>query len=158
MKKEAVISQCGKYRYRLWREWDDSKPCVLFVMLNPSTADGEKDDPTIRRCIGYAKSWDFGSLYVGNLYAYRATNPKELLQVVDPLGVDNQKHLDYMVSQSNLVIWAWGNGAIVAKLEDRVGSTTWNLNDPAHYLEMSKGGVPKHPLYLKKDLKPIRII
>ena len=65
----AIISDCGKYRYQLWRKWDPSLPVVLFIMLNPSQADASEDDPTIRRCINYAKSWGYGGIYVGNLFA-----------------------------------------------------------------------------------------
>ena len=76
----AVFSPCERYRYKLWRVWDPARPlgCVMFLMLNPSTATDTEDDPTIRRCIGYARSWGYGGLYVGNLFAYRATDPADL--------------------------------------------------------------------------------
>ena len=76
----AAFSPCGRYRYKLWRVWDPARPlgCVMFLMLNPSTATDNEDDPTIRRCIGYARSWGYGGLYVGNLFAYRATDPRRL--------------------------------------------------------------------------------
>ena len=82
----AVISECGKYRYSLTRIWDESKPKVMFIMLNSSTANANNDDPTIRRCINFAKAWGFGDLYVCNIFAYRATNPQELLKVDNPFG------------------------------------------------------------------------
>ena len=83
----AVFSPCGRYRYKLWRVWDPDLPlgCVMFLMLNPSTATDAEDDPTIRRCIGYARSWGYGGLYVGNLFAYRATDPTALQRVDHPL-------------------------------------------------------------------------
>ena len=77
----AEISDCGKCRWQLWRIWDDSKPKILWIMHNPSTADAEKDDPTIRRIINFSKSWGFGGLYVGNVFPYRSTNPKDLIGI-----------------------------------------------------------------------------
>ena len=76
MDSGACFDSTGAYRYRLWREWDVSKPSVTFVMLNPSTAGAKDDDPTIRRCLSFARSWGFGRLEVVNLCAYRATSPK----------------------------------------------------------------------------------
>lgn len=99
MIKSAIISECGKYRYSLSRIWDENKANVLFIMLNPSTADGDVDDPTIRRCIGFAKSWGYGGIYVGNLFAYRATDPKELLKVENPIGFENIHHLMDMYNE-----------------------------------------------------------
>ena len=71
IRRNAELSACGKYRYRLSRIWDDKKPLVLFIMLNPSTADAEQDDPTIRRCIAFAKNWGYGGFMAGNLFAFR---------------------------------------------------------------------------------------
>lgn len=153
----AHISPCGKYRYFLSRIWDIKKPRVLFVMLNPSTADAEKDDPTIRRCIGFAKEWGYGGIYVVNLFALRATNPTELLAAHLPVGVENETWIRKASSLSNLVVCAWGNGRIVEKLQKRLDSNwkplSW-IDKPLYYLELTNDGTPKHPLYLKKDLKP----
>ncbi len=143
----ALISSCKRYRYKLWRIWDDDLPKVLFIMLNPSTADESKDDPTIRRCINYAKSWGYGGLFVGNLYAYRTTDPRELKKIYDPIGDDNYKCLLEMFQKCSAVICAWGNN------EPMPIELKKNLSR-LHYLELSKTGIPKHPLYLKKDLKP----
>jgi hypothetical protein len=157
----AILSDCKNYRYSLTRIWDNSKPKVLFIMLNPSTADAEKDDPTIRRCIRFAKDWGYGGLYVVNLFALRATNPKELLAAPFVVGVDNEKWIRKMGSLSDLVICAWGNGSIVNKLQKRLDHTwkplSW-INKPLHYLELSKDGTPKHPLYLSKHLTPRRYV
>ncbi len=156
MKKQAIISECGKYRYQLSRIWDESKPKVMFIMLNPSTADALKDDPTIRRCIAFADSWGYGGIMVGNLFAYRATNPKDLLNVQDPAGAENQKHLDEMFESCDMIVCAWGNSGIVKTISKKnpeykpFGPT----KDRLHYLELSNDGTPKHPLYLKGDLKP----
>lgn len=151
----AVISECGKYRYRLWRVWDESKPKLLFIMLNPSTADASKDDPTIKRCIGFAKSLGFGSIYVGNLYAYRATDPSELLNCPDPYGPCNVVTLLSMIGSCDQVICAWGNSWILKKLKDIPYNDLFkSLVKPLYCLDLSIDGTPRHPLYLKSDLKP----
>lgn len=157
----AVISDCEKYRYSLTRVWDDNKPRVLFIMLNPSTADAEKDDPTIRRCIGFAKDWGYGGIYVVNLFSRRATNPKDLLNAPFVVGVENEKWFRRMSALAHLVVCAWGNSAIVDKLQKRLDSCwkplSWiDKSKPLHYLELSNDGTPKHPLYLPKTLKPVR--
>jgi len=153
MIKGALISDDGKYRYKLWRIWDDNKPCVLFIMLNPSTADAFEDDPTIRRCINFAKSWGYGGLYVGNLYAYRATDPKELKRVDDPNGIPNEANIYEMFTHCDKVICAWGNDKIV-RLSNVVNIIPENK---LYYLDKCKSGQPKHPLYLKGDLKPKKL-
>lgn len=153
----AVLSDCKKYRYSLTRVWDDNKPRVLFVMLNPSTADAEKDDPTIRRCIGFAKDWGYGGIYVVNLFALRATNPKDLLKAPFVVGIENEKWFRRMSSLAHLVVCAWGNGKIVDKLQKRLDHNwkplSW-ISKPLHYIELSNDGTPKHPLYLQKHLTP----
>lgn len=90
---DAVLSDCGTYRYSLTRVWDESRPRVCFVMLNPSTADASANDPTIVRCRNFAYSWNYGSLEVVNLFAYRATNPRVLRTVQDPIGPENDRHI-----------------------------------------------------------------
>lgn len=153
MIKGAIISECKRYRYRLWRIWDDSKPKVLFVMHNPSTADAEDDDPTIRRCIGFAKSWGYGGIYAGNLIPYRATHPKELLSVPFDIlypGLDNMKHINEMSVVCHMHILAYGNPIIP-------GITPDYFDDRWHYLKFTKSGNPCHPLYLPANLLPKRM-
>ena len=156
MDKGAIISDNKKYRYLLWRRWDKSKPMVTFMMLNPSTADASQDDPTIRRCVGFAKSWGYGGMYVCNLFAYRATNPKELLTADDPFGDENGWHIALAFQVSEKVVCAWGNRPILNKLMK--GQQELDLiqiaEDKLYYIELSKDGTPKHPLYLKKNLEP----
>jgi len=145
-----------KYRYGLWRHLNGHLGPVLFVMLNPSTADAEKDDPTIRRCIGYAKKWGHDRIFVGNLFAYRSTDPKKLKRVKDPVGSLNNQHLLAMRDQSCLVIMAWGcNGSLLGRDNEVISllQTDWI---PIKALKITKQGHPSHPLYLKKDIKPIR--
>lgn len=158
MIKDAYISSCEQYRYELRRIWDEDKPKVLFIMLNPSTADSDTDDPTIRRCIGYAKDWNCGGILVGNLFAYRSTNPNGLLKVDDPIGDDNIWHIKNLVSQSDIVVCAWGNSNIVERLDKKINYDYRPLSvikSKLHCLELSNNGTPKHPLQLKKDLKLI---
>ena len=116
VKKGALMSDCKVYRYRLWRIWEEAKPKVMFIMLNPSTADGKMDDPTVRRCISFAKSWGYGGLYVANLFAYRSTQPKDLLEQTDVVGLDNSFHLKEMSKKCEIAVCAWGNSKIVNKL------------------------------------------
>lgn len=154
----AVLSKCGKYRYSLTRIWDVTLPRVLFIMLNPSTADAEINDPTIRRCMGFAKDWGYGGIYVVNLFALRATNPKDLLGYTFVVGIQNEVWFRAMSDLSDLVVCAWGNSPILDKLQKRLDHTwkplSW-INKPLNYLELSKDGTPKHPLYLPKNLTPI---
>jgi hypothetical protein len=151
MLRDALISECGTYRYKLWRRWDVTKPRVGWIMCNPSTADAEQDDPTIRRCIGFAKAWGFGGIAVCNLYALRATDPRELWRHPAPVGPDNDSYLLDSVDDP-VTVCAWGvngrRGDAVIKALSRAGAAL-------HYLEMTKAGIPKHPLYLRGDLTPI---
>ena len=145
MKKNAVISECDKYRYSLVREWDKSKGKVLFIMLNPSTADSNQDDPTIRRCVNYAKSWEkYGGIMVGNLFAFRSRNPKDLKSVRDPVGSNNLRFLKEMIVKSSLVVCAWGNGY--------GGPPQYliNMTNDLYFLSLNKDGSPSHPLMLNK--------
>ncbi|MES2616770.1 MAG: DUF1643 domain-containing protein [Bacteroidota bacterium] len=154
----ATISACEKYRYTLSRIWDSNKPKVMFVMLNPSTADSDNDDPTIRRCIGFAKSWGYGGLVVCNLFAYRATNPKDLLKVENPVGDENLIYTKAIAEEVEVIVCAWGNNYIVKKiLKTKEGQALLEFaSDKLHYLKLSKNKTPMHPLYLRSDLKPTK--
>jgi len=151
MEKGAHISDCGSYRYNLYRCWDRSKPFMAFVMLNPSTADASEDDPTIRRCMSFAKRENCGGIEVVNLFAYRATDPKQMKSVIDPVGPENDAYLHEVAMDDNkYIVCAWGahgshrgRDKEVLKLLD-IGSTI-------RHLGLTKAGQPKHPLYLKSD-------
>jgi hypothetical protein len=153
MKKEdfkgAIISDCGKYRFQLWRIWDAAKPKILWIMHNPSTADDELDDPTIHRVITFSKSWGYGGIYVGNLFPYRATNPKELKNkpIEEIAPIENFKHIREMVRKCDFHILAYGN-PVVPDTEPELFDVYW------HYLKLTVSGNPHHPLYLKGDLQP----
>lgn len=163
----AVISGCGKYRYQLTRTWDDqARRRAVFIMLNPSTADERQDDPTIRRCMGFARAWDCGSLVVLNLFAIRATNPVVMLADNDPEGPDNWEHFrrfiddpeDWITRERDIVVCAWGaHGAHRDQDKTVMG---WLDRFAAHpqCLGITKGGQPKHPLYIAANtpLQPYR--
>lgn len=153
IKNFATISDCGKYRYLLIRKWDESKPDAMFIMLNPSTADGEKDDPTIRRCVGFAKSWGYGGIMVVNLFAFRATNPKDLFSPEDPIGEENLMWIRLASEQSELVICAWGNGKLVDKLSKGYKPLSV-VSKTLMHLGLCNDGTPRHPLYLRGDIFP----
>nr|WP_300338290.1 DUF1643 domain-containing protein [Actinomyces sp.] len=149
--KTAELSPDRRYRYRLTRSWGDG-PHVVFVMLNPSTADASEDDATIRRCMGYARDWGFCGIDVVNLYALRSKNPDDLWAASDPVGPSNDYWLQMIIGQSPAVIAAWGAGARperVAELRRMVPA------NKLFALGVTKDGAPRHPLYLPKDAKPV---
>lgn len=154
MKKDAYLSSDGMYRYMLYRKWDDKLPDVAYIMLNPSTADHDIDDPTIRRCIGFAKSWGYGGIYVVNLFAFRSTDPKKLMFADDPIGDENSWWIRNVSRFSEKVVCAWGNGPILKKLLGNVSPLKQleGVKHKLHYITLSKEGVPCHPLYLRGEL------
>lgn len=155
MRRDAVISPCGGYRYQLSRTWSQAGPSAVFVMLNPSTADATADDPTIRRCIGFARSWGCGGLVVVNLYAWRATDPAELRQAKDPIGPENDSHLAavsaYAAQQDAPLVAAWGAHAREERIARAVALTGMHRLTA---LALTKSGQPAHPLYLRAGLAP----
>jgi len=151
MNKGAIISDCGQYRYQLWRIWND-KPRVLFICLNPSTADARQDDPTLRRLIGFSYQLGFGGLYLGNLFAYRSTYPSDLIRPNNPVGLENDHHLLRMAAFCRETVFAWGNDGALLDRHQQVIS----MFPDAMCLGITKTGQPKHPLYLPKDSQLIK--
>lgn len=152
MRKTAVIDETGKYRYLLTRTWDESNPPAVFIMLNPSTADAEQDDPTIRRCIDFARRWDCGGIRVVNVFAFRATDPKELCKVKDPIGPDNFMYIKEAIMNAGIIIAAWGAaGPKMPKAYEKVFEAVEESDITLiHCLGLTKSGHPRHPLYLSK--------
>ena len=150
MSSGADISTCGRYRFSLFRSWGDGLPCA-FVMLNPSTADASEDDPTIRRCIGFAKSWGYGGIEVVNLYAYRATNPKDLWKTASPIGPGNDDHIREAAQSCDRVVLAWGAHGAKYGRGQRVEDLVRECGKDVVTLGRTKSGEPKHPLYLRAD-------
>ena len=149
----AVFDETGAYRYRLSRTRSDGAGVVTFVMLNPSTADAEVNDPTIRRCIGFAWDWGYRALTVVNLFAYRATTPKELRRAKNPVGPANDEHLLAAVDAAEAVVAAWGvHGALHGR--DREVMDLLAKRAELTCLGVTKGGLPRHPLYMPKRARP----
>ena len=148
--KDAKFSSCRKYRYALWRIWDLSRPFVMFIGLNPSTADETKDDPTIRRCINFAKYWNYGGIYVTNLFAYRSSSTRKMMTFSNPIGDENDKWIRNLSQKSNIIIAAWGNDGIHLNRSKTIEDKIPNLK----CIKKNKSGQPAHPLYLKSNLKP----
>lgn len=155
--RTADISPDGVYRYTLNRTWGHAKiPHRLpWIMLNPSTADHQVDDPTIRRCMGFARTWGFSGITVANLYAYRATNPADLWKAADPVGPRNDRVLRqllvYAAGHGLPAIAAWGANA----RPDRVATVRAMPGaEQIHHLGVTNSGAPRHPLYLRKTAMP----
>jgi hypothetical protein len=145
----AIFSPCEIYRYRLWRRWGKGPHCA-WIMLNPSTANEIDNDPTIRRCIGFARAWGFSGVEIVNIFALRSTDPRGLLQVEDPIGPDNDRHIREAAVRADMVIAAWG---VHGELRGRGAAVRAMLGD-VRCLGVTKDGHPKHPLYLPKTAQP----
>lgn len=148
--KGALFSPCRKYRYSLWRIWDVNLPRCCFIGLNPSTADEVIDDPTIRRCIRFARDWGFGSYYMLNIFAWRDTDPRGMKAAAEPIGEKNDHEIIVTTTNSHLTVAAWGvHGAYCGR-----GQAVRGLVEKLHHLGLTKDGHPKHPLYLRADTQP----
>jgi hypothetical protein len=151
---DAILSPCGLYRYKLTRTWEHGEyafPPMAFVMLNPSTADAKDDDPTIRRCVGFAKREKCGGIIVVNLYAFRTKDPKVMAAAADPVGPDNDAHIANVIREAKKIVVAWGACGpdtarvdAVLKLIADAGQTPWCLGITAKKQ-------PRHPLMLRSD-------
>lgn len=154
----AILSECGGYRYRLWRRWQAgfyATSTLGFVMLNPSTADHCEDDPTIRRCIGFAKDHGFSAIHVVNLFAWRATDPAELSAAKDPVGPLNDEFIEEAALCCARLVAGWG-ATKAPRIEERAmraAEVAWYAGRPLQCLGVTKAGAPRHPLYLKKSAK-----
>jgi hypothetical protein len=146
------FSPCKKYRLQLWRLWDDQLPIIMFLMLNPSSADAHNDDPTIRRCVNFTKNWGYGGFYIGNLYPLISSKPKLLLESLSVSHSENKLNLDEMAEKCDKIICSWGNFEIVKKL-GIPNDFLVDYKNKLYYISKSKNETPKHPLYLKSSLK-----
>ena len=158
----AILSDCGTYRYALWRDLEyengfEADGRVLFVMLNPSTADDRQDDNTIRRCIGFAREWGHEQLVVVNLYALRATDPRELRRHSDPVGPKNDRWIEDLSASAARVVAAWGANTFVT--QDRVDHVLHLIKGDSELLYgveclgLTAEGHPRHPLFVPRDQK-----
>lgn len=141
----AVFSDCNKYRFILWRIWDASLPKVMFVGLNPSTANAYQDDATIRSVVRWAKLWGYGGIYMGNCFPFISTDPTQLQGSANI--PDNDKYLKCVAKRCKDIVFAWGNFDIVNTHSRDIEMTVLFPN--ASCLHKNKNGSPKHPLYVK---------
>jgi hypothetical protein len=144
----AIISECGKFRYRLGRRWDKGGWTLAYVMLNPSTADAEKDDATIRRCIGFAKAHGYSAMEVVNLYAYRATKPADLRKAGYLVGPENDAHIEQVAREAETVCVAWGANVKDLERPQLVLPILRKVGTPIMCLHITRSGYPSHPLML----------
>lgn len=149
----AVMSECGIYRYELRRTWGHEEgPLVCWVMLNPSTADADVDDPTIRRCVGFSQRWGCERLVVVNLFALRATDPKALMRFPDPVGPENDDAIAAAADEAERVVVAWGaHGTYRNRAAEVTNRLAGIHNMRLHCLGQTKQGAPRHPLYVRGD-------
>ena len=158
----ADFSPCKLYRYTLWRKLaNDTRGTCVFIMLNPSTATAETNDPTVRRCIGYATDWGFSDLLVLNAFAYRATDPDNMKAFHAPIGIDNDRWIrkssrnrDNAKPLVCRIIVAWGKDGIHQDRDEEVLKIISESGRNPLCLGTNQDGTPKHPLYLRKDLQP----
>jgi hypothetical protein len=148
---KAIFSDDMRYRYVLERVWDERFGRCVFIGLNPSTADENKNDPTVARCIAYAKAWGYGAFVMLNAFAFRSTDPAGLLSVDDPVGAENDAWIASEVARASIVVAAWG---VHASIGNRHGKLVKDFPALA-CLGTTKAGFPKHPLYLRKDARPV---
>ncbi len=155
---KACFSEDGLYRYWLQRYFGPEEGPLHranFVLLNPSTADDVADDPTVRRCIDFAKRWGFESLCVTNLFAFRATDPKAMQAARDPIGSENDAWILQKAREADLVVIAWGNHGNWRGRGPWVRDVLVSRGVTPYYLTRTSSGEPGHPLYLRGDLKPV---
>lgn len=150
----ATFDTTRMYRYRLSRVWEPAGRRVNFLMLNPSTADAFKLDPTVRRCVGFAQAWQMGSCEISNAYAVRSTDPRGLRQVADPVGPGNDAAIVAAARAADLVVVAWGVHATYLDRETEVRRLLADAGVVPHVLRLTKGGHPGHPLYVAGDTRP----
>jgi hypothetical protein len=163
----TIISSCERYRYRLDREFLFAGATITFMLHNPSTADATVDDPTLRRGIGFARAWGAGRLVFVNVWAGRATKPEDLWRMDDPVGPENDRYIAEAVQEvretGGLLVMAWGainpprdqRADALARLETVQTRLTASGCELVH-LGLTKAGQPRHPLYLRADVKPTR--
>ena|SRR5690242_1293852 len=154
----AVFSRCRRWRYLLWRRWDAAAPTANFLMLNPSTADEYRLDPSCTRARLYAERWGFGALIVTNLFGWRATDPGEMRAAREPVGRGNDRAILAAARASGIVVCAWGNHGAHRERSARVLEMLRAEGVKLHALRVTGAGEPAHPLYLRKTLAPAAFV
>ncbi|HMP07602.1 MAG TPA: DUF1643 domain-containing protein [Lacipirellulaceae bacterium] len=155
IEKTAWLSPCGRYRHALGRHWDRAAGFALFIGVNPSTADAEQDDPTIRRCVRFAKDWGYGGLEMCNLFDWRATDPAKLPRKGFAVSEYNDPTLRVRVAGAAVVIAAWGAVPWAQPRIDEIQRTVFAEEPRWHCLGLTKQGYPRHPLYVPAKAVPV---
>lgn len=150
----ALYSDCERYRYSLERTWDTAGPKVMFVMLNPSKATEVQNDPTVERCERRARLLGYGAFRVTNIFAWRATDPRDMKAAVEPVGAENDKVLAEGAAWADAVIAAWGVHGAHLERGPQVARQMARWSAPLFHLGLSKAGHPRHPLYLPYACQP----
>lgn len=153
IESSAIFSECGLFRYELRKIWLPKKGWVCWIMLNPSIADSNIEDPTIRRCMGFAELWGYGGITVANIFAFKATNPKKMLATADPIGPENDFYIRKLSHEAVLTVCGWGNLGVHLFRGKRV----LPLLKAPYCLGITGSKQPKHPLYLAKNTKLIKM-
>lgn len=154
MNGTAIFSDCGRYRYWLTREIAAKGVTVAFVMLNPSTADAARLDPTVRRCVAFATDWGASRITVVNIFALRSTDPRALYESTAPVGPENEGYIRRAARESNVVVCAWGNHGALHRQGEIAFEWIKSAGAQPRALAVTKQGHPAHPLYLRADLPP----
>lgn len=150
----AVFSRCRRWRYLLWRRWDAARPAANFLMLNPSTADELRLDPSCTRARLYAERWGYGALIVTNLFGWRATDPDEMKAAREPVGRANDAAILRAAREAAIVVCAWGNHGAHRERSAHVLKMLRAEGVKLHALRVTDAGEPAHPLYLPALLAP----
>lgn len=146
----------GMHRYLLWRTWDTTRPRHLWVLLNPSTADATSDDPTLRRCAGFSRDWGYGGLEMVNLFALRATDPRELLRAEEPIGSENDRYIAAAAARAAGIVVAWGaRGTLLRRDQAVLALLSRHAACPLHCLGTTRKDCPRHPLYVARVANPV---
>jgi hypothetical protein len=149
MKGDAIFD--GRCRYELSRVWDPTRGLVTFIMFNPSRATEHRGDPTTIKCIGFTKRWGYGGFIIGNLFARIEPSAAKLCKIKDPVGVENDYHLERILKKSKIVVCAWGNRGSYMSREQQVLDLMVRLQIQPYCLKVTKTGAPYHPLYVGYD-------
>ncbi len=153
--RSALVDSSGYYRYALGRQWQPEARRLTILMLNPSRADDRTDDPTIRRCMALAQGWGFGAITVVNLFAYRTAYPRQLREIADPIGPENDDALITAATQADLLLLAWGNSGHLYHRDQAVLALLKPYQERWCAIARNQTGHPCHPLYVRRDV-PLR--
>ncbi len=150
----ATFDETRTYRYTLHRRWASGGRRACFCLLNPSTADEYKLDPTLTRCLGYAQRWGFNAMEVVNIFSLRSTDPKGLREHEEPIGPGNDRAIRTAARRADLMVVGWGSHGALLDRGQRVAQLLAPICEPV-CLGLTNAGAPRHPLYLRKDLEPV---